>query len=282
MSSGTERHAGRGASGDGSRTATDRRRCGQIHDGSMLPGQACSNRRRGRLMELIAQCGHKPLSAGSAAAPEVSRVVRTTVAVRRNHRRCRGRCHAVDLDTVMTAKPPGRRAAARFSAAVDRGHLRQLKSLEPTVEPIDPVAFPMPLDGQDDDLQVLGVTVSEPCSHTDGRNPRPLQTLEYELTLMQFDTALPPSATRWCAPVTLCVAFTGLQDRDRRFRPVCLRGRIDGSSPRRTFAAVVFASAIPVPAHGHHCVCKAHPALSPEERPIRPTRTARSVDCRDG
>ena len=62
-------------------------------------------------------------------------------------------------------------------------------------------------DVQDDELRVLGVTVSRAlfAIRTDETRVH-LQTLEYELTLMQFDTALPPSDAMVRAS-THCAAF---------------------------------------------------------------------------
>jgi chemosensory pili system protein ChpA (sensor histidine kinase/response regulator) len=157
------------------------------------------------LDELIAQCGHKPPAA--AAAPDVSRVVEPTVSAAQEHLpEVAAAATHVDLDALlMTAKPPVAHEEPLHDSLLPLIEVTALEEPEPAVEPIDHSSVSLPLDGQDDDLQVLGVTVSRALFAilTDETRVH-LQTLEYELTLMQFDTALPPSDAMVRASHTLC------------------------------------------------------------------------------
>ena len=105
----------------------------------------------------------------------------------------------------MTAKPPVAHEEPLHDSLLPLIEVTALEEPEPAVEPIDHSSVSLPLDGQDDDLQVLGVTVSRALFAilTDETRVH-LQTLEYELTLMQFDTALPPSDAMVRASHTLC------------------------------------------------------------------------------
>ena len=75
---------------------------------------------------------------------------------------------------------------------------------EPTVDIFHP-DFAFEMNTQGDDIHVLGVSVSRALFSilTDETRVH-LQTLDYELTLMQFDTELPPSDAMVRASHTLC------------------------------------------------------------------------------
>ena len=73
------------------------------------------------------------------------------------------------------------------------------------VEEVSMQDFMGGFDPQDDDLNVLGVSVSKALfSILTDESRVHLQTLEYELMLMQFDTSLPPSDAMVRASHTLC------------------------------------------------------------------------------
>ncbi len=93
------------------------------------------------------------------------------------------------------------------SAPLDIPAFQAFVASEPTPEQVDIFhpEFEFVMNSQSDDIDVLGVSVSRALFSilTDETRVH-LQTLDYELTLMQFDTELPPSDAMVRASHTLC------------------------------------------------------------------------------
>jgi len=159
----------------------------------------------GALDELIALCGH--MQPAAVAAPEVSQAVEPPVSAPQGQLPVvETAATQVDLDALlMAAEPPVAQEEPLHDSLLPLIEVTALDEPEPAVEPLAHSGASRSLDGQDDDLQVLGVTVSRALFAilTDESRVH-LQTLEYELTLMQFDTALPPSDAMVRASHTLC------------------------------------------------------------------------------
>ncbi|HPT55113.1 MAG TPA: Hpt domain-containing protein [Casimicrobium sp.] len=114
--------------------------------------------------------------------------------------------HAMIADAPVQSTAPivaisesgGQAVAPTVDAA-----LSALPAIE--VEEVSMHDFMGGFDAQDDDLNILGVSVSKALfSILTDESRVHLQTLEYELMLMQFDTSLPPSDAMVRASHTLC------------------------------------------------------------------------------
>ncbi len=173
------------------------------------------------LDELVARCGHKsapspapsPGTTSAPAAPESVAPVSTLVV-------------GEDLDAQIAAAAAelGQAAAVEeeidFAALMDPGATSAQAigtdhdvspgsghAVASSAEPADVLSldFVHSLQAQDDELNVLGVAVSRALfSILTDESRVHLQTLEYELTLMQFDPALSPSDAMVRASHTLC------------------------------------------------------------------------------
>ena len=158
------------------------------------------------LDDLIAQCGHKapavPVASEAAKSVESavdkreelpSAVEPTTLA-------------ATDLDALLvTAQAPDVNLEPLHDSLLPLIEVTSVDDPEPLIDELAHTGVESVPDVQDDELRVLGVTVSRALFAilTDETRVH-LQTLEYELTLMQFDTALPPSDAMVRASHTLC------------------------------------------------------------------------------
>ncbi len=109
--------------------------------------------------------------------------------------------NAVATLAVNEPSPPA------VSAPLEIPAFHGFAASEPTPEQVDVFHpdFDFVMNSQGDDIDVLGVSVSRALFSilTDETRVH-LQTLDYELTLMQFDTELPPSDAMVRASHTLC------------------------------------------------------------------------------
>ena len=116
------------------------------------------------------------------------------------------------LANAVAALPATEPPEPAFEALVpafplDLPSLQDAPLREPSPEPVDVfhADFAFAINTQSDEIHVLGVSVSRALFSilTDETRVH-LQTLDYELTLMQFDTELPPSDAMVRASHTLC------------------------------------------------------------------------------
>ncbi len=199
------------------------------------------------LDDLIAQCTHKPLSAAATTLASEMRLAATSPS---------------DATTGVAATPSAGSDTVLGSTRTEPLHDIVLPLVEATSEPVvnllptlhlaKPMVAPDRADAPahdfpEDDLNVLGVTVSRALFSilTDETRVH-LQTLEYELTLMQFDTALLPSDAMVRASHTLCgihrtAGFLDVGDFAGLLEGALMAVRRAGRSPQ---SVTTFASAI--------------------------------------
>ena len=115
--------------------------------------------------------------------------------------------HAVATLAMDEASEPTATTLAAQSPPLDLPTLQDSAATNPTPERVESVApdFGLTMYTQGDEIHVLGVSVSRALFSilTDETRVH-LQTLDYELTLMQFDSELPPSDAMIRAGHTLC------------------------------------------------------------------------------
>ena len=174
------------------------------------------------LDELIARCGHKsppPPSPAPTPTPATFPVLAETVPVDLSPPA------GVDLDAQIAAaaaalEPQSVVEEIDFDALMASSPLLVPATGDHGLSPVDPhhvssvaaepadvlsLDFANTLNAQDDELNVLGVGVSRALfSILTDESRVHLQTLEYELTLMQFDPGLSPSDAMVRASHTLC------------------------------------------------------------------------------
>ncbi len=177
----------------------------------------------------------------------------------------------IDFDALMAASP-------LLQAAPPAPALPVIEFSSPTQpmasvlvsEPADVLSadFANALSGQDDEFNVLGVGVSRALfSILTDESRVHLQTLEYELTLMQFEPTLPPSDAMVRASHTLCgihrtAGFIEIGDFAGALESALVAARRSGRTP----------SSLGVLSAAVQCLrtmtlrLQAHSPLSPEER----------------
>ena len=115
--------------------------------------------------------------------------------------------NAVAAPAIGESSKATARTLAAPSPPLDLPTLQDSAASEPSPEPVDIFhpEFALTINTQGDEIHVLGVSVSRALFSilTDEARVH-LQTLDYELTLMQFDSELPPSDAMVRASHTLC------------------------------------------------------------------------------
>ena len=229
------------------------------------------------LDELISRCGHK-------AAPPAPPLLAVPVAEARPPTVASAATPALSAQSLAPTPDPSALSVEEidFDALMAASPLLQqthkedaLPLIEPQLahatvaEPADVLSldFANALNPQDDELSVLGVSVSRALFAilTDESRVH-LQTLEYELTLMQFDPSLPPSDAMVRASHTLCgihrtAGFLEIGDFAGALESALMAVRRSGRT----------ASSLDVLSSAVQCLrtatlrLQAHSALSPEE-----------------